>query len=197
MINYPDGIQTLKRFLPISSVLFLFCFSAALHSQELPGAVKRPPSISQVWSEKLSGRQNFGNDPVRLMRFTITNHDTVAFILGLEFDNGGELTHIPRQGGKRGNHDRNKPIPVRDLKLRYKNETGAIIEKNIAHGRLKAGGFAGEAEFAGKNDIQQYYEMELWGELHEDDRKNLFAGTYTETVRIKVTRLIEAGSGQN
>jgi len=130
-------------------------------------------------------RKHWGN-------FKIVNKYNVPFILRLTFENRGALTHVGVGGKRRERVDKSAaPPPVitlRDIRLRYRRPTAVRAEKPLAATEHRGGGYVYEVRFL-PEDVQELYEMELWGSL--DDRESQWptGGTYEENVTFEIVDL--------
>jgi hypothetical protein len=129
---------------------------------------KRERDRSEAQGE--GGRWRFGT-------FVISNPGG-GFILQVVFANGGVLRH------KAGAF-----IRLRDLALIYRNSGAGkeTREVKLTDAVYKGGGYVYEVSFRVEdNNVQEVYEMELWGRLDPEDFGKARAGAYHETAAFAV-----------
>ena len=118
------------------------------------------------------------NNKVRIATFVITNRDRVPFVLRVSFGNGGAMRH-ERYGGEAS-------MRLSGLALLYRDGSMVTVEKPLSEDDYNGEGFIYEVMFW-QEDIQDVYEMELWGSM--DSRGGRYGGVYRESINLEIEKL--------
>jgi len=146
------------------------------------------PSISDVLPEENTSDKRASDRTVArgedgrwlFGTFVLNNPDTGGFVLQVMFANGGVLRH--KSGAS---------IKLENLTLIYRNtgEDGAPRVLSLTDTNYRGGGYVYEVSFRPEDDeknVQERYEMELWGALNANDFRKARAGPYQETARFAI-----------
>ncbi|MDR2577651.1 MAG: hypothetical protein LBC70_02430 [Chitinispirillales bacterium] len=179
------------------------------------------PFVSMaVGSAELTASGLDGSDGARRCYgwFTLENPDAVPFVLQLVFENSGVLRRERGAGGgrreeergdrERGNRERReegrgggRALRLQNLELRYRNSHDHVMVKALSGENHRGAGRVYEAFFWAE-DVQETYEIELWGVVNADDLTGAEGGSYTDVVQVAAEVLgppvtIAPGAGDN
>jgi hypothetical protein len=155
---------------------FLLILCLGLAVRVFPQTPPPPsPGIIDIVGEELNNRGHRANDRKMWGTFTITNPGLTPFILRMTFHGRAGLM----------NEAWTSRIPMRDLELRYRNQSNMTIRKTFSAGTLGSGGFVYELHFL-EEDMQPVYRMELWSSLAEPAATRALPGIYREQIDFEI-----------
>lgn len=179
--------------------MLVLCFAAHGWCWFFSGAVNRGvavtdsmayvPTISNVEGDLFGGggegrlgkeRAPDGESEMRLFgRFDINNVRRVPFLLRVIFGNGGVLKPAKGAGGS---------IRLEGLVLRYRDGGAVTRERVLSSTEYRGGGYIYEVMFWDE-DVQELYNVELWGSLNRGDVAGAGAGSFRESARLEIEKL--------
>jgi hypothetical protein len=148
--------------------------------------------------------------------FKVYNPDTIPFYIWISFENGGRLTHsrnkheapairmidmelrykdalqrtiikeFPDNAGPRVRQRLGWTSPNRGSDRRFGRKKAHVERSDDASNARRRSRGAVEIVFW-QEDVQAYYEMELWGVLYAPDlKKAVVAGNYVENIKFEI-----------
>jgi len=147
------------------------------------------PTIGNIVGESMKQGGAAGEGGKRLLgTFSVYNAARTPFLLRLLFGNGGRLRYVEGDSRRSAPPDTSSGVSLDDLTLRYRDATGSYRDRELRNTEYRGGGYLYEVMFFDE-DMQDLYEMELWGVPNKGGGALVGGRTYRESVRVEIEKL--------